>query len=82
MRVAAGESWDDVVLASLAEGLAGLECLSGIPGLAGATPIQNVGAYGSEISDTSSLCTRSIATTGVGDDSVAAQCGSATARVR
>ena len=50
MHVAAGESWDDVVLASLADGLAGLECLSGIPGLAGATPIQNVGAYGAEVS--------------------------------
>jgi UDP-N-acetylmuramate dehydrogenase len=49
-HVAAGESWDDVVLAGLAEGLAGLECLSGIPGLAGATPIQNVGAYGAEVS--------------------------------
>ena len=46
----AGEIWDDVVTASLAQGLAGLECLSGIPGLAGATPIQNVGAYGAEIS--------------------------------
>ena len=51
MRVAAGERWDDVVVAALAEGLAGIECLSGIPGLAGATPIQNVGAYGAEISD-------------------------------
>jgi UDP-N-acetylmuramate dehydrogenase len=51
LRVAAGECWDDVVLAALASGLAGLECLSGIPGLAGATPLQNVGAYGSEISD-------------------------------
>jgi UDP-N-acetylmuramate dehydrogenase len=50
MHVAAGESWDDVVRASLADGLAGLECLSGIPGLAGATPIQNVGAYGAEVS--------------------------------
>ena len=51
LHVAGGESWDDVVLASLANGLAGLECLSGIPGLAGATPIQNVGAYGAEISN-------------------------------
>jgi len=51
MHVEAGEIWDDVVLASLARGLAGLECLSGIPGLAGATPIQNVGAYGAEISN-------------------------------
>ncbi len=50
MHVAAGEIWDDVVTASLARGLVGLECLSGIPGLAGATPIQNVGAYGAEIS--------------------------------
>jgi UDP-N-acetylmuramate dehydrogenase len=50
MHVEAGEVWDDVVTASLANGLAGLECLSGIPGLAGATPIQNVGAYGAEIS--------------------------------
>ncbi len=51
VRVAAGEIWDDVVRASLAENLAGLEFLSGIPGLAGATPIQNVGAYGAEMSD-------------------------------
>jgi len=50
MHVEAGEVWDDVVTSSLAHGLAGLECLSGIPGLAGATPIQNVGAYGAEIS--------------------------------
>lgn len=50
MHVEAGETWDDVVLASLAHGLAGIECLSGIPGLSGATPIQNVGAYGAEIS--------------------------------
>jgi UDP-N-acetylmuramate dehydrogenase len=50
MTAAAGEPWDNVVTSSLASGLAGLECLSGIPGLAGATPIQNVGAYGAEIS--------------------------------
>ncbi|NOY92477.1 MAG: UDP-N-acetylmuramate dehydrogenase [Deltaproteobacteria bacterium] len=46
----AGESWDAVVEYSVGEGLAGLECLSGIPGLAGATPVQNVGAYGQEVS--------------------------------
>lgn len=51
VRVAAGEPWDDVVAATLADGLSGLECLSGIPGLAGATPIQNVGAYGAEIAE-------------------------------
>jgi UDP-N-acetylmuramate dehydrogenase len=48
---AAGEEWDTVVAAALAERLAGIECLSGIPGLVGATPIQNVGAYGTEIAD-------------------------------
>ena len=52
VTVAAGEPWDPVVERTLAAGLPGLECLSGIPGLAGATPIQNVGAYGSEVSDT------------------------------
>jgi UDP-N-acetylmuramate dehydrogenase len=52
LTVAAGENWDDVVARCVAEDLAGLECLSGIPGLAGATPIQNVGAYGQEVADT------------------------------
>ena len=51
VTVAAGEDWDDVVAATVAEGLAGLECLSGIPGRAGATPIQNVGAYGHEVAE-------------------------------
>jgi UDP-N-acetylmuramate dehydrogenase len=52
LTVAAGEDWDAVVARTVAEGLAGLECLSGIPGLTGATPIQNVGAYGQEVSET------------------------------
>jgi UDP-N-acetylmuramate dehydrogenase len=47
----AGEDWDDVVAATVADGLGGLECLSGIPGRTGATPVQNVGAYGVEVSD-------------------------------
>jgi UDP-N-acetylmuramate dehydrogenase len=51
VTVAAGEDWDDVVAATVAEGLAGLESLSGIPGRAGATPIQNVGAYGREVAE-------------------------------
>lgn len=51
VRAEAGASWDDVVVTSLAHGLGGLECLSGIPGSAGATPVQNVGAYGVEVSD-------------------------------
>jgi UDP-N-acetylmuramate dehydrogenase len=50
--VAAGERWDDFVAFALARGWAGIECLSGIPGLTGATPIQNVGAYGQDVSET------------------------------
>jgi UDP-N-acetylmuramate dehydrogenase len=49
VTVAAGEDWDGIVGRCVAEGLSGVECLSGIPGLAGATPIQNVGAYGQEV---------------------------------
>ena len=52
LTAAAGEPWDDVVADTVARDLAGLECLSGIPGLVGATPIQNVGAYGQEVADT------------------------------
>ncbi|MGH7488452.1 MAG: UDP-N-acetylmuramate dehydrogenase, partial [bacterium] len=52
LYVAAGEPWDDVVSHAVANGWAGIECLSGIPGLTGATPIQNVGAYGQEVSET------------------------------
>ena len=52
LRAEAGAVWDDVVAVSLAHGLGGLECLSGIPGSAGATPVQNVGAYGAEVADT------------------------------
>ncbi|WP_330234152.1 UDP-N-acetylmuramate dehydrogenase [Nocardia sp. NBC_00508] len=49
--VEAGANWDDVVRATVAAGFGGLECLSGIPGSAGATPVQNVGAYGAEVAD-------------------------------
>jgi UDP-N-acetylmuramate dehydrogenase len=52
LEVAAGEPWDDVVAAAVEDGLVGIECLSGIPGATGATPIQNVGAYGQEVSET------------------------------
>jgi UDP-N-acetylmuramate dehydrogenase len=52
VTAAAGENWDSLTALCAAEGLAGLECLAGIPGLVGATPIQNVGAYGQEVSDT------------------------------
>jgi UDP-N-acetylmuramate dehydrogenase len=52
VRVAAGEPWDGFVARTVAEGFSGVECLSGIPGSAGATPIQNVGAYGQEVAQT------------------------------
>jgi UDP-N-acetylmuramate dehydrogenase len=52
LEVQAGEPWDPFVERSVAEGLAGIECLSGIPGSVGATPIQNVGAYGQDVSET------------------------------
>ena len=48
----AGVVWDELVAEAVAAGLAGLECLSGIPGLVGATPMQNVGAYGQEVAET------------------------------
>ena len=51
IRAQAGEPWDPFVATCVGEGLAGLECLSGIPGSVGATPIQNVGAYGQEVAD-------------------------------
>jgi len=51
VTAAAGEPWDEVVARTVAEGLVGLECLSGIPGSVGATPVQNVGAYGCEVSE-------------------------------
>ncbi|MGW5676766.1 UDP-N-acetylmuramate dehydrogenase [Streptomyces sp. NPDC003860] len=52
LELAAGEVWTDAVTRTIAAGLAGIECLVGIPGSAGATPIQNVGAYGQEVSAT------------------------------
>lgn len=51
VRAGAGAVWDDVVAAAVDAGLSGIETLSGIPGSAGATPVQNVGAYGAEVAD-------------------------------
>ncbi len=51
LRAEAGAVWDDVVKIAVEANLGGLECLSGIPGSAGATPVQNVGAYGVEVAD-------------------------------
>jgi len=68
LTAAAGEPWDELVRLCVEHGWAGFECLSGIPGLVGATPMQNVGAYGQEVSETVILvraldtCTRRIMT--------------------
>lgn len=51
LRAGAGEQWDRLVFWSVETGLAGVECLSGIPGSVGGTPVQNVGAYGQEVSE-------------------------------
>ncbi|MGL5826825.1 MAG: UDP-N-acetylmuramate dehydrogenase, partial [Nocardioides sp.] len=52
LTVAAGENWDDLVALAVTRHWVGIEALSGIPGLVGATPIQNVGAYGQQVADT------------------------------
>ena len=52
LSAAAGENWDAIVARSVDAGLSGVECLSGIPGTVGGTPVQNVGAYGQEVSRT------------------------------
>ena len=51
-RVAAGEDWDSLVARAVEDNCAGIECLAGIPGTVGGTPVQNVGAYGQEVSET------------------------------
>jgi UDP-N-acetylmuramate dehydrogenase len=51
-RAAAGEDWDDLVSRSVAAGCAGIECLAGIPGTVGGSPVQNIGAYGQEVAQT------------------------------
>lgn len=52
LTAGAGEPWDPLVSAAVSRGLAGIECLSGIPGTVGGTPIQNVGAYGQDVAET------------------------------
>jgi UDP-N-acetylmuramate dehydrogenase len=51
LEVEAGQSWDELVDRCVSEGWSGVECLSGIPGSVGATPVQNVGAYGQEVAE-------------------------------
>ena len=50
LTIGAGEDWDELVATTIDRGFAGLETLSGIPGTVGAAPIQNIGAYGHEVS--------------------------------
>ena len=71
----AGEPWDALVAAAVAQGWAGVECLSGIPGLVGATPIQNVGAYGQEVGETVSAVDALDLQTGRVERLTSAQCG-------
>ncbi len=52
IKVGAGENWDQIVEKTVEMNLSGLECLSAIPGTVGASPVQNIGAYGSEVKDT------------------------------
>ncbi|BDZ51717.1 hypothetical protein GCM10025867_39580 [Frondihabitans sucicola] len=52
LRVAAGEPWDELVALTVSRGWSGIEALSGIPGSVGAAPVQNIGAYGQEVSET------------------------------
>ncbi|MBB4913370.1 UDP-N-acetylmuramate dehydrogenase [Streptosporangium saharense] len=71
----AGEDWDALVALAVAEGWSGVECLSGIPGLVGSTPIQNVGAYGQDVSQTITGVRVHDRRTGEVRDLDAAECG-------
>lgn len=75
LRVAAGEPWDPLVAACVEQGLQGFECLAGIPGSTGATPIQNVGAYGQEVAETVESVRVLDRETGAVEDLPAAACG-------
>ena len=75
VTVAAGEVWDELVAYAVERGWSGLEALSGIPGLVGATPIQNVGAYGAEVSQLISMVRTLDRTTGHPQTFFAVECG-------
>ncbi len=75
VRAGAGVVWDELVERAVEEGLGGLECLSGIPGKVGAAPIQNVGAYGQEVSETIETVRVVTRTTGVLGRLPGRQCG-------
>lgn len=75
VEVAAGESWDELVAFSVDQGWSGIEAMSGIPGSVGATPIQNVGAYGQDVSQVISHVTVLDATTGDVTTLLGSECG-------
>jgi UDP-N-acetylmuramate dehydrogenase len=75
LTVGAGEPWDEVVRFAVAEGWAGLECLSGIPGLAGGAAVENVAAYGQQLADTATVVRALDRSTGTVLDLPAAACG-------
>jgi UDP-N-acetylmuramate dehydrogenase len=75
LTVQAGEPWDELVAACVDAGLQGFECLSGIPGSTGATPIQNVGAYGQEVAETVESVRVLDRASGRIEELAAAQCG-------
>lgn len=75
VTAAAGEPWDEFVAFTIQQGWSGLAAMSGIPGLVGATPVQNVGAYGSEVADTISGLTVLDRRTGDVAEWSPAQCG-------
>lgn len=75
VKLAAGEPWDDFVAHAVDQEWSGIEALSGIPGLTGATPIQNVGAYGAEVSQTIASVQTLDRTTGQRATFAAADCG-------
>ena len=74
-QAGAGEDWDTFVAHTIAENCAGLECLSGIPGTVGATPVQNVGAYGQEVADTMTAVHALDLTNGLIRELTPEQCG-------
>lgn len=75
VTAAAGESWDRLVAQLVADGYSGIETLSGIPGSVGATPVQNVGAYGAEVADVVESVRVFNRETGVHETFHAADCG-------
>ena len=74
-EVGAGESWDSFVSYAVERGYAGIECLAGIPGTVGATPVQNVGAYGQEVAETIERVRVFDTETDTFREFVAAECG-------